>query len=88
MKLGVFAKWNKKLRIFNKKYHYEEDKIYVVQCEDWQECWNKKKNTKYTYLGKVINCTNKQDGQEMCFYSDGVNFFVREKEEFNDKFLM
>ena len=48
---------------------------------------NKKKGTEYIYLGDCINCTNSQDGQLMCLYTDGELIFVREKEEFMQKFI-
>lgn len=58
------------------------DRIYV----------NKKNGKKYLVLGNVINCTNVQDGQKMILYKsteigdDEVKYFVREEEEFFNKF--
>ena len=40
----------------------------------------------YYVLGNAVNCTNVLDGQKMVLYTDGVALFVREKEEFWNKF--
>lgn len=40
----------------------------------------------YTIGGKVLNCTNAQDGEEMILYSDGIRVYCRELKEFNSKF--
>jgi len=40
----------------------------------------------YYVLDNVLNCTNKSDGQKMVLYTDGTTLFVREKEEFWNKF--
>lgn len=37
-------------------------------------------------VGKIVNCTNEQDGQEMILYYRDGKFFVREREEFEEKF--
>lgn len=40
----------------------------------------------YYVLGDVCNCTNILDGQQMILYTNGTTLFVREKEEFWNKF--
>lgn len=40
----------------------------------------------YYVLGNTLNCTNELDGQRMILYTDGTTLFVREKEEFWNKF--
>ena len=59
---------------------------------------NKKTGHKYKVLFEALNCTNAQDGQEMVCYvrhqdgeetidaSDLAKIFVREKNEFFEKF--
>ena len=47
---------------------------------------NKKNGMIYTYIDEVINCTNAQDGQVMILYTKDNLLFVREKEEFFQKF--
>ena len=37
-------------------------------------------------MGECINCTNQQDGQLMVLYTKDDLLFVREKQEFFDKF--
>ena len=42
----------------------------------------------YWYLGEVINATNDNDGQKMILYNDREgNYYVRDIEEFNKKFV-
>ena len=49
--------------------------------------WRHNKTGKiYKTLGTVINCTNEQDGQIMYLYTDGNLTFVREANEFLNKF--
>lgn len=40
----------------------------------------------YYVLGNACNCTNELDGQRMVLYTNGTTLFVREKEEFWNKF--
>ncbi|MDD5353084.1 MAG: hypothetical protein PHS93_07995 [Candidatus Omnitrophica bacterium] len=47
---------------------------------------NKKTGKIYYAMFDAIDCTNKDDGQKMIIYSDGVNKFTREENEFNEKF--
>jgi hypothetical protein len=47
---------------------------------------NKKNNKLYEIIGDVVNTTNELDGQIMVLYTDGKSMYVREKEEFNNKF--
>lgn len=47
---------------------------------------NKKNSLIYKYMGECINCTNQQDGQLMVLYTKDDLLFVREKQEFFDKF--
>lgn len=76
------------LRIFNKSYHREEQKTYVIQCNNFEECKNNKNQNDYILLGRVINATNNMDGQTMYLYSDGKSFYVREQKEFWNKFTI
>jgi hypothetical protein len=49
--------------------------------------YNRKNKTKYTVLSKnVISSTSKYDGYKYCLYTDGKEFYVRELEEFKEKF--
>lgn len=49
--------------------------------------WRHNKTDKiYKTLGTVINCTNSNDGQLMYLYTDGNLTFVREANEFLEKF--
>ena len=56
-----------------------------------REVWiNRKKRTRYFFIGYALNCTNAQDGQQMVLYKseDDPNLtFVRERGEFYDKFF-
>lgn len=47
---------------------------------------NKKTGKQYRVLSTVINCTNSQDGQEMVLYVKDGKMFVREINEFFEKF--
>ena len=48
---------------------------------------NKKNNDKYLILNdNVINCTNKDSGTRMVLYTKGKDVFVREYDEFLEKF--
>lgn len=47
---------------------------------------NKKTGNEYKVLFTVINCTNAEDGQEMVAYIGGGKIFVREINEFFEKF--
>jgi hypothetical protein len=51
---------------------------------------HKKTGNIYYILGTAINCTNKDDGQDMVVYTSETNenslLFVREATEFNEKF--
>ena len=47
---------------------------------------NKKNKGKYNFLGIVTNCTNKDDGVAMVLYQKDDMIFVREYEEFLEKF--
>ena len=51
---------------------------------------NKNKNIYFIINEDIINCTNSQDGQKMVLYStiDFKMFFVREINEFNNKFTI
>jgi len=52
-------------------------------------CINIKTGNKYFVVGSVINATNEQDGQFMLLYkNEEGDMFVREKEEFMEKFIM
>jgi len=62
------------------------DEIYTIECIEANACVNNKNKTQYIRLGEVINATNEQDGQKMYLYTNGVDFFVRELEEFGIKF--
>ena len=86
IKLRIFALIDKRLRIFSKQYHNQNQKVYIIQCEDFKDCINIKNKTYYICLGEVTNATNAQDGQKMYLYSNGKDFYVREQEEFNGKF--
>ena len=45
-----------------------------------------KTGNEYTVLGEVRNCTNNRDGEVMVLYSSSAGMFVREKQEFWQKF--
>lgn len=47
---------------------------------------NKKNGKLYTYLNTCINATNSLDGQQMVLYTKDNLLFVREKNEFFNKF--
>ena len=47
---------------------------------------NIKNGKLYDIFGTVINCTNEQDGQILCLYSDGNNVYVRDINEMDKKF--
>lgn len=47
---------------------------------------NKKNGKIYIVIGKVIDCTNERDGTICILYNDGKKLFVREKNEFFEKF--
>lgn len=47
---------------------------------------NKKTGKEYKVLFTAINCTNAQDGQEMVVYLGEGKIFVREINEFFEKF--
>lgn len=48
---------------------------------------NKKSGETYWIIDSVIiNCTNNEDGQLMVLYSKDNKYFVREKNEFKEKF--
>lgn len=88
IKLRTYALLNTALRIFNKNYHNKDQKVYVIQCENFKEYINIKNKSNYIYLGEVTNATNAQDGQKMFLYSNGKSFYVREQEEFKSKFQL
>lgn len=53
---------------------------------------NLKKGGYYTKTGEAINMTNEQDEEKMVLYKEyndtyGSKIFVREKKEFNKKFV-
>ena len=78
-----------KYNIDNKFLTYQECLDKGIQFTEPDKQYRNKKNGKiYTVTGEVLNCTNKQDGQEMFMYKvDDCNLtFVRSKEEFNQKF--
>lgn len=47
---------------------------------------NKKTGNLYRLLFTSTNCTNKDDGKLMIIYTDDTRIFVREAEEFFEKF--
>lgn len=47
---------------------------------------NKKNGKIYIVIGKVIDCTNERDGTICILYNDGQKLFVREENEFFEKF--
>jgi hypothetical protein len=47
---------------------------------------NKKNGKIYIVLGEVIDCTNERDGTICVLYNDGQKLFVKEKNEFFEKF--
>ena len=47
---------------------------------------NKKNGKIYIVLGEVIDCTNERDGTVCILYTDEKKVFVREKNEFFEKF--
>lgn len=47
---------------------------------------NKKNGKIYIVLGEVIDCTNERDGTICVLYDDRQRLFVREKNEFFEKF--
>lgn len=47
---------------------------------------NKKNGKTYIVLGEVVDCTNERDGTICILYNDGLKLFVREKNEFFEKF--
>ena len=49
---------------------------------------NNKNGKLYCYLNIVINCTNDYDGQVMILYEREDMQFVREFNEFHDKFTL
>ena len=78
-----------KYNIHNKFLTYQECLDKGIKFTKPDKQYRNKKNGKiYTVTGEVLNCTNKQDGQEMFMYKvDDCNLtFVRSKEEFNEKF--
>lgn len=49
---------------------------------------HKKTGNEYSIISEeVINCTNAQDEQQMVLYTRKGMLFVREKEEFEEKFV-
>ena len=78
-----------KYNIDNKFLSYQECLDKGIKFTKPDKQYRNKKNGKiYTVTGEVLNCTNKQDGQEMFMYKvdDCELTFVRSKEEFNEKF--
>ena len=78
-----------KYNIDNEFLSYQECLDKGIQFTEPDKQYRNKKNGKiYTVTGEVLNCTNKQDGQEMFMYKvdDCELTFVRSKEEFNEKF--
>ena len=78
-----------KYNIHNKFLTYQECLDKGIKFTKPDKQYRNKKNGKiYTVTGEVLNCTNKQDGQEMFMYKvDDCNLtFVRSKEEFYEKF--
>ena len=67
-------------------------KFYLTICNNHNQIMryrNKKNKHIYKILNYAINCTNAQDGQQMCIYYNEENesqLFVREVSEFNEKF--
>ena len=47
---------------------------------------NIKNQNIYHYVGEAINCTNKDDGTKMVIYEKDNMVFVREYDEFQEKF--
>lgn len=54
---------------------------------DFKQFKNNKNQETYTMISdNIINATNSSDGQLMVLYSKHGKFFVREKQEFFEKF--
>ncbi len=88
MLIRAMAKLNKKLRIFNRCYNNESEKIYIIESGMGNfERTHIKTGNKYIFFGEVINKTDGNDGQKMVLYSDGSKLYVREEVEFNSKFI-
>ena len=85
MKLRIMAKNGNALRIFNKSWHDKQCRVVISEIEE-ADYINNKSNKPYFLLGEVINATNENNGQKMFLYSDGEHFYVREQEEFKNKF--
>jgi len=47
---------------------------------------NKKTGKEYNRVGNVLNATNANDGEVMVLYERKGNFYVREVDEFYEKF--
>lgn len=64
-------------------------KEYKVGCRQRGYGWSVihlKTGNEYTVIGEAINCTDEQDGQQMVIYRNKDQVFVREVNEFQDRF--
>lgn len=64
-------------------------KEYKVGCRQRDYGWSVihlKTGNEYTVIGEAINCTDEQDGQQMVIYRNKDKVFVREVNEFQDRF--
>jgi len=90
--------WKYYREINGKIHHLKKETIFRVESMEidiallrFHNCkymLNKKNKQPYRILSnEIINATNEQDGQNMVLYKDmRGNLYVREKNEFNEKF--
>lgn len=61
--------------------------VMVVTFEKFINRINKKHNREYTVLSdEIINATNYANNKKMVLYTNGKELFVRDAEEFEEKF--
>ena len=71
----------------NKKFYRDKVMFKLHPSQLPRQVQNKKTRDIYVVLRTVVNATNAQDGQVMVEYYIGGEYFVREINEFLDKFI-
>lgn len=85
-KIRKMTRSNKKLRQFFGSYHDEESLVHIVEPIEHKDYINNKSGHRYIYYGQVTDTTNGQSNKDMILYSDGNKLYVREANEFFNKF--
>lgn len=85
-KIRKMSRSNKKLRQFFNSYHDEETLVHIIEPIEHKDCISNKNNQKYIFYGEVTDATNGQSNKNMILYSDGDKLYVREANEFFNKF--